>query len=71
MNTTNTLESVGCISAGSYCIRFAATNDDRYIFMEDQLNEQDATKEYGTIKEVLEAVTLLLTSQTMREEFFK
>lgn len=71
MDTTNTLESTGRINAGAYVITFVATNDTCFISLYNANIDDETTRDYGTIKETLETVTLLLTSATMREEFMK
>lgn len=71
MNTTNTLDSTGRINAGAYTITFVATAEYCWIVLYNANTDSHAEREYTTVKETLETVTLLLTSQTMREEFLK
>ena len=73
MNTdTNTLESSGRINAGAYVITYVAYVDEGcFISLYDANKDDEWSKNYGTIKETLETVILLLTSETMREEFCK
>lgn len=71
MNTANTLESTGQINAGAYTITFVATIATCWVTLYNAELDDCWTREYGTIGETLETITLLLTSNTMREEFAK
>ena len=71
MNTANTLESTGRIDAGAYTVTFSAIADNCWVTLYNAELDDCWTREYGTIGETLETITLLLTSNTMREEFAK
>lgn len=71
MDTTNTLDSTGRINAAGYIITFVASINDCWISLYEAERDYCWTREYSTAGETLETVTLLLTSNTMREEFCK
>ena len=70
MNKTTThLETVGHLLMGSYELDFVISLDENSISLYDTRDDEIFIKEYKTGVEVMETITLLMTSTTMREEF--
>ena len=70
MNKTPThLETVGHLLMGSYELDFVISLDENSISLYDTRDDEIFIKEYKTGVEVMETITLLMTSETMRNEF--
>lgn len=70
MNKTLThLETVGHLLMGSYELDFVISVDENSISLYDTRDDEIFIKEYKTGVEVMETITLLMTSETMRNEF--
>lgn len=70
MNKTPThLETVGHLLMGSYELDFVISVDENSISLYDTRDDEIFIKEYKTGVEVMETITLLMTSETMRNEF--
>ena len=70
MNKTPThLETVGHLLMGSYELDFVISLDENSISLYDTCDDEIFIKEYKTGVEVMETITLLMTSETMRNEF--
>lgn len=70
MNKThNPLETVGHLLMGSYELDFVISLDENSISLYDTRDDEIFIKEYKSGEEVRETITLLMTSETMRNEF--
>ena len=70
MNKTLThLETVGHLLMGHYELDFVISVDENSISLYDTRDDEIFIKEYKTGVEVMETITLLMTSETMRNEF--
>lgn len=70
MNKThNHLETVGHLLMGSYELDFIISLDENSISLYDTRNDEIFIKDYKSGAEVRETITLLMTSETMRNEF--
>ena len=70
MNKTHIhLETVGHLLMGSYELDFVISVDENSISLYDTRDDEIFIKEYKTGMEVMETITLLMTSETMRNEF--
>lgn len=70
MNKTLThLETVGHLLMGAYELVFVISNNENSISLYDTRDDEIFIKEYNTGVEVMETITLLMTSETMRKEF--
>lgn len=70
MNKThNHLETVGHLLMGSYELDFIISLDENSISLYDTRNDKIFIKDYKSGAEVRETITLLMTSETMRNEF--
>lgn len=70
MNETHAhLETVGHLLMGHYELDFVISIDENSISMYDTRNDEIFIKEYKNGAEVMETVTLLMASETMRNEF--
>lgn len=70
MNKTLThLETVGHLLMGHYELDFVISVDENSISLYDTREDEIFIKEYKTGVEVMETITLLMTSETMRNEF--
>ena len=67
--TQNHLETVGQLLMGSYELDFVISLDENSISLYDTRNDEIFIKEYKSGAEVRETITLLMTSETMRNEF--
>ena len=67
MNTTPT---TGTVNFGTFVITFATGEDGNWVTMYNAELDDEVTREYTEQRDTLETVTLLITSQTAREEFF-
>ena len=70
---TNTYPTTGSLNFGAYHITFGADvvdNGENWVTLYDANRDDESTRLYATIKDVLETVTLLATSRTAREEYF-
>ncbi len=70
MNKTPThLETVGHLLIGSYELDFVISLDENSISLYDTRDDEIFIKEYKMGVEVMETIILLVTSETMRNEF--
>ncbi len=70
MNKTPThLETVGHLFIGSYELDFVISLDENSISLYDTRDDEIFIKEYKMGVEVMETIILLVTSETMRNEF--
>ncbi len=68
---TNTLEATGHIICGAYRLMFCTGELGNWIELYNANTDESYSKEYTLAVEVLNTLNLLLTSETMREEFYK
>ena len=68
-NTHNHLEVVGHMLMGPYELDFIISLDENSISLYDTRNNEIFIKDYKSGAEVREPITLLMTSETMRNEF--
>ena len=67
--TPNHLETVGHMLMGPYELDFVISLDENSISLYDTRNDEIFIKDYKSGAEVRETITLLMTSETMRNEF--
>ena len=67
--TLNHLETVGHLLMGYYELDFVISIDENSISLYDTRDDEIFIKEYENGVEVMETITLLMTSETMRNEF--
>lgn len=63
------LETVGHMLMGHYELDFVISVDENSISLYDTRDDEIFIKEYKTGVEAMETITLLMTSETMRNEF--
>lgn len=62
--------TTGTVNFGAFRVTFVASEEGNWVTLYDANIDDESTREYATMNEVLETVTLLVTSATAREEFF-